>query len=97
MECNVVWARRNNIPEKKITEIDDYSNSDAFTGREKAVFMLADTMALKSEGEMPKETLAALREHFTDDQIVELGTYFGLVTGFQRFNTVFRILYRRED
>ncbi len=58
--------------------------------------MLADWMAHASQGQMDEATLAALKKHFTEAEIIELGTYFALVSGFQKFNTVFNILYRCE-
>ncbi len=78
-------------------EIDDYPNSKLFTDREKAVLRLADWMAHSSKGAIDGSTLAELRRHFSEAEILELGTYFGLVTGFQKFNSVFHILYRCVD
>ena len=58
---------------------------------------LADWMAHGSVGRMDRQSLERLQQWFTAEQIVELGTYFAVVTGFQKFNTVFRIRYRCED
>jgi len=32
-----------------------------------------------------------LQKHFTNPEIVELGCYFAVVSGFQKFNSVFQI------
>jgi alkylhydroperoxidase family enzyme len=58
--------------------------------------MLADKMCLDSKGMLDEKSLARLHEHFNDSQILELGSYFSIVTGFQKFNTVFNVLYACE-
>lgn len=85
------------IPERKVEEIDRFDQSDAFSDREKAVLTLAEWMAHGSVGQLDPKSLERLQKSFTAEQIVELGTYFAIVTGFQKFNTVFRIHYRCED
>jgi hypothetical protein len=54
---------------------------------------LADWHALRSWGRIDEETLALLHEHFSDPEIVEMGCYFAIVTGFQKFNSVFQVEY----
>jgi hypothetical protein len=58
--------------------------------------MLADKMCLTSTGMLDEKSLTRLREHFDDAQITELGAYFSVVTGFQKFNSVFNVLYACE-
>jgi len=91
--ANVVWARRNNIPEEKLNDIDHYWDSSAFTDREKALLKLADWHAFRSQGRIDEETLAFVRKQFTVPEIIEIGCYFAMVTGFQKFNSVFQIEY----
>jgi alkylhydroperoxidase family enzyme len=79
-----------------VDEIDDYRNSKHYSDREKAILMLADWMSHGSKGQMDEETLAALKRNFTEAEIIELGSYFALVTGFQKFNSVFNVLYQCE-
>jgi alkylhydroperoxidase family enzyme len=54
-------------------------------------------MAHGSKGAIDEATMEELRRHFSEKEIIELGSYFAIVTGFQKFNSVFRILYRCED
>jgi alkylhydroperoxidase family enzyme len=79
-----------------VDSIHDYENSKWYSEREKAVLMLADKMCLDSQGMLDEKSLTRLREHFDDSQILELGSYFSIVTGFQKFNTVFNVLYACE-
>lgn len=76
--------------------IDHYWDSAAFSDREKAILRLADWMSHDTKGQIDAESLAQLRQHFSEPEIVELGLYFATVTGFQKFNSVFNILYACE-
>ena len=58
--------------------------------------MLADKMCLESKGMLDEKSLVRLKQHFDDSQILELGSYFSIVTGFQKFNSVFNDLYACE-
>lgn len=58
--------------------------------------MLADKMCLGSQGMLDEKSLKRLKQHFDDSQILELGSYFSIVTGFQKFNSVFNVLYACE-
>lgn len=78
-------------------EIDNFRESDAFTPREKAILTLAECMAQERKGMIDDETMAEFRKHFSEADLIELGTYFALVTGFQRFNNAFHILFRCEE
>lgn len=89
--ANVVWARRNNIPEAKLNDLDHYWESSAFTDREKAIFKLADWFAFQSQGRIDDDALAFVRKQFTAPEIVELGCYFAMVMGYQKFNSVFQV------
>lgn len=92
--ANVVWARNNNIPAQKLTEIDHWWDSDAFSPREKAIFTLADKFAFESpSARLDDRTLAMLREHFNDSEILELASFFAFVIGYQRMNALFDVQY----
>jgi alkylhydroperoxidase family enzyme len=79
-----------------VQEIGNFRNSDAFTAREKAILTLAECMAHSRSDAIDDETMTELRKHFSEADLIELGTYFALVTGFQRFNNAFDILFRCE-
>ncbi len=80
-----------------MAEIDNFRESDAFTPREKAILTFAECMAQERKGMIDEATMAEFRKHFSEADLIELGTYFALVTGFQRFNNAFHILFRCED
>jgi len=53
-------------------------------------------MAHRSEAVLEGAVLEEVKRELSDEELVEVGMYFALVTGFQKFNTVFRIFYACE-
>jgi alkylhydroperoxidase family enzyme len=74
-----------------LEDLDHYWDSNAFTEREKAILKFADWFAFRSQGRVDEETLALLKKNFTAPEIIELGCYFAIVMGFQKFNSVFQV------
>lgn len=68
----------------------DYESSD-LPERTKAALRFADRLS----GEHTKfddTEFAALKEHFSDDEILDLGATIGMAIGWQRFNGAMRLL-----
>jgi alkylhydroperoxidase family enzyme len=76
--------------EDLVAKLADYERSD-LPERTKAALRLADTLS----GERPSVDaafMAALREHFTDEQILDLGMTIAFASGWQRFIEAFGIV-----
>ncbi len=73
-----------------MAKLADYERSD-LPERTKAALRLADTLS----GERPSVDaafMAALREHFSDEQILDLGMTIAFASGWQRFIEAFGIV-----
>jgi hypothetical protein len=57
---------------------------------------MAELMTLKSDSVLDEKTQKEMSLHFSEEEIVELGLYFALVAGLQKFNKVFQIFYACE-
>jgi alkylhydroperoxidase family enzyme len=66
-------SRQGGISEEQIFALPDFRSSDLFSPREKAVLELAEEMT-RTPVAVPDELFARLREHFNDDQLIELTT-----------------------
>ena len=75
------------LTEEKIGALETHQESDAFTPQEKIALRFAERMAL-SHHEIDDELFRALRVHFTDAQIVELGMMIGQYIGLGRLVAV---------
>jgi len=76
-------------------QLDDYQNGD-YTDREKAVIRMAELMTHQSDAVLDEETRKEMSLHFSESEIVELGLFFALVAGLQKFNKVFQLFYACE-
>ena len=81
---------RRGATEDLVAKLADYEESD-LPARTKAALRLADTLS----GERPAveaDFMATLREHFSDDQILDLGMTIAFASGWQRFIEAFGIV-----
>jgi AhpD family alkylhydroperoxidase len=77
-------AQEHGVTEADVDELLEFESSDRYDEREKAALTYASALAWAPH-EAGDEVFARLREHFTDDQIVELGYFVGLTFGQQRW------------
>ena len=78
------------LTEDKILAIPDYPTNPLFDGRERAALAYADAMS--GAGVQVDDVLfGRLRQHFTDDQLVELTTVIAWENASSRFNRALRI------
>ena len=75
------------LTEEKIAALDTYQESSAFTPQERIALRFAEHMALGHHA-IDDDFFRALRVHFTDAQIVELGMMIGQYIGFGRLIAV---------
>ena len=64
-------ARNAGIPEEKIEHIPSWTVSDCFTPEERAILAYTDQLILE-RGRVQDETFARLKEHLSDEAILEL-------------------------
>jgi alkylhydroperoxidase family enzyme len=62
----------------------EFERSDRFDARQKAALLYTSMLVWNPEG-ADDDVWARLREHFSEEQIVELGYFVGLTFGQQRW------------
>lgn len=73
------------LTEELIDEgIENWRGSDKFTGAEKIALEYSELMQFHPE-KIDAAFYERLRAHYTDDQIVELGSYIGFNVGYHTF------------
>lgn len=77
--------------EDLVTKLTYHELSD-LPPRTKMALRLADEISLKERPEVDGAFYAELREHFDDDQILDLGMCIAFVCGWQRFIEAFGIV-----
>lgn len=85
------------ISKEQIDTITDYQNGP-FTAREKAVLALADEIALtNTNGVLTEEKYIALKAHFDDGAILELGMLMSLLSGVAKFIFAFDLVEKEDN
>ena len=82
-------GRASGVTDEQLRDLSRYSESGAFTPKEKLVLDLAVAMTT-TPPDVTDELFAKLQKQFTSAQIVELVTEIGLANLRGRFNTTFR-------
>ena len=78
-------AKRQGLKEDEIDEgIANYQASARFTDAEKLALRYSELMALNPD-QIDREFYDALRRHFSNEEIVELGTFIGFNIGYHTF------------
>ena len=73
-----------------MAKLADYESSD-LPERTKAALRLADKLS-GDDRSVDADFMASLREHFSDDQILDLGMTVAFASGWQRFIEAFGIV-----
>jgi alkylhydroperoxidase family enzyme len=76
-------ARHQGVDEALCEELKKYESSAAFTAAEKAAIRLADKMA-SDHTKVGDDVFGALREHYTEQQILELAWRAAMFIGYGR-------------
>jgi alkylhydroperoxidase family enzyme len=77
--------------EDLVAKLADYENSD-LPERTKMALRFADRMTAPTPPTIDPEFHEALRAHFSDDQILDLGMTVAFASGWQRFIEAFGIV-----
>ena len=89
---NVPGALSAGFTEAQINALIDGDDS-AFTPAERAVIDYASRVALTNmEGEMSRDLFASLRAHFSEEEILELGTVMAIISGMAKLSFVLNLV-----
>jgi alkylhydroperoxidase family enzyme len=78
-------ARRAGIPEDKIAAVSAWASSPLFDQMERSILAFADELVL-ADGRVQDATFAQLKEHLSDEAILELAYAVTLYMGFAVFS-----------
>lgn len=93
---NIPGCREAGFTEAQINAIDNAENGP-FTDAEKAVIAYAEQMILTNlEGNMSPALYARLKAHFSDPDILELGTCMAIVGGMAKLSFVLDLVAKED-
>jgi alkylhydroperoxidase family enzyme len=73
------------VPDEKLDGLADYATSGLYDDRERTALAYADAMTRTGE-EIPDQLFERLRQHFDEDQIVELTAIIAWENSSSKFN-----------
>ena len=89
-------ARAEGLTEDMINDLFDYAGSERFSEREKAAPHYADLFKQGQHSIDKDEVYTALAEHFSDEEIIELGLFCAEVDGVGKFVKSLNVLSWEE-
>ena len=89
-------GRAAGIPEDKIRDVPTWSGSEVFDAKERALLAYIDEFAL-CDGRVQDATFARLKNHFKDEEILELTYFAGLYQMYAMISRALRLEYDDSD
>lgn len=84
-------ARAAGETEQRLYLLDAWRESSLYTDRERAALEWTESLTLVRETHVPDEVYDAVREHFTEQELVELSLAVVAINGWNRINVAFRV------
>lgn len=78
------------VEEQKIRAVCRYESSPLFSDKEKVALQFADAITY-SDQDVDDDLFSQVRQHFSEDEIVELTTYIAWENCSSKFNRALRI------
>ncbi|AEI65644.1 carboxymuconolactone decarboxylase family protein [Corallococcus macrosporus] len=86
-------ARAHGEREERIYLLDGWRESPLYTDRERAALAWTESLTLVSQTRAPDEDYAALKPHFTEQEIVHLTLLIGMINTWNRISVGFRAVH----
>ncbi|HEV2283989.1 MAG TPA: hypothetical protein VGX75_16515 [bacterium] len=90
MDINTASGQAAGIDDEKFAHLAEYPTSPLFAPLERAVLAYADGMTMSGK-DTTDELFAALRAHFSPEEMVELTAHIAFENFRSRFNHAFRV------
>lgn len=84
VDMHVKEARKDGLSEQWIALVSAWKESRVFTDRERAALRWTDAVTLLADTGAPDEDYAAVKQHFSDDEIVQMTVAIGTINIWNR-------------
>ncbi|HUG14642.1 MAG TPA: hypothetical protein VMM78_06445 [Thermomicrobiales bacterium] len=100
MDLNAAVGSAHGLPDEKILALDDYAASPLYDERERLALEYAERMTITGQ-DVDDAFFARLRQHFDDDELVELTAAIAWENSSSKFNRALRVpaqgLWKRAE
>jgi len=84
-------ARAAGETEQRLYLLDAWRESPFYSDRERAALEWTEALTLVHETHVPDDVYARVREHFTEEELVDLSLAVVAINGWNRLNVAFRV------
>ena len=84
-------ARAAGETEQRLYLLDAWRESPMYTDRERAALEWTESLTLVHDTHVPDDVYASAREHFTEQELVDLSLAVVAINGWNRLNVAFRV------
>lgn len=91
LHLHTTSARKNGESEERLYMLEAWRESPLYSERERAALGWTDALTRVSETHAPDEAYAALKEHFSEEEQVNLTLLIGAINSFNRLGVGFRL------
>jgi AhpD family alkylhydroperoxidase len=96
LHMHTAAARQHGQSEERLYLLDAWRESPLYTPRERAALGWTEALTLLSETHAPDDAYEALREHFTEEERVQLTLQVAVIYGWNCLNVGFRAIHPVE-
>lgn len=100
LDMHSIDARAQGESEQRLYALSAWRETPFFSGRERAALAWAESVTLVNQDHVPDEVYAEAREHFTEEELVNLTVAIIAINGWNRWCVAFRAMpgnYRRPS
>jgi AhpD family alkylhydroperoxidase len=90
LQIHLNVARRLNLPQQKLDLVATWPEAGIFSDKECAALAWAETLTRLADHSVPDEAYAAVRQHFSEDEVIYLSVAIGTINAWNRLGAAFR-------
>jgi AhpD family alkylhydroperoxidase len=92
VDMHYLDARANGETEQRLSALVAWQETPFFTDRERAALLWTEKVTLISLDHVPDEVYAEVRQHFTDEELVNLTLIIATINAWNRLSVSFRAM-----
>ena len=90
LQIHLNVSRRLGVPQEKLDLVATWHEAGIFTDREGAALAWAETLTRLADRSVPDEAYAAVRRHFSEDEVIALSVAIANINAWNRLGAAFR-------
>ena len=90
LQIHLNVSRKLGVPQEKLDLVATWHEAGIFSDKEYAALAWAETLTRLADRSVPDEAYAAVRRHFSEDEVIFLSVAIGTINAWNRLGAAFR-------